>query len=309
MTGLPFVQGSGPATIVLTDSGLGGLLICAELERRLREISGEAAIRLVYVNAWPDERFGYNDLPDLEARAAVFDRALTAMASFAPSAIVIACNTLSVVYRATAFHRSPAAPVAGILDAGVELFFEALNRDENSVLAVFGTRTTIGSGEHLRRLKARGIDAARLAAEPCHGLAAAIDKDPGAAAVPRLVDECALRILPRLPSGGTLYAGLACTHYAYVAEVFRGALARHSGATVEILDPGERLVGELTAGLTASQPAAGRREVAVSVVSKVELPEPQRRAVARRVEAISSATSRALLAYRHVPDLFQGEAP
>jgi glutamate racemase len=303
------LTGPGPATLVITDSGLGGLLICAELERRLRQLGPGRDVRLVYVNAWPDPGGGYNDLPGPAAQAAVFDRALAATMAFAPSAIVIACNTLSVVYRDTAFHRAPAVPVVGILDEGVDLFFEALNRDPESVLAVFGTRTTIGSGEHLRRLRARGIDPARLVAEACHGLAAAIDKDPGAPGIPGLVDACVQRALPKLPSGGTLYAGLACTHYAYVSEVFRGALARRTGGAVETLEPGERLVEKLTAGLAAPERAPGAGGVAVEIVSKVELAESQRHAVARRLEAISPVSARALLAYRHVPDLFRGATP
>ena len=295
---------TGETRIVVTDSGLGGLLIAANLERRLRESGGPGAVRLGYVNAWPDERFGYNDLPDLAARAEVFDRALAAMTALGPSTIVIACNTLSVVYRATAYHRSPAAPVEGILEAGVDLFFEALNGDEESVLALFGTRTTIGSGEHVRRLVARGIDPDRIAAEACHGVAAAIDKDPDAPAVPGLVDACVLRLLARIPSVPRIYAGLACTHYAYVEEIFRGALARHTGARVDILDPGERLVDGLTRDLPLREPRAAPREVAVEVMSKVRLAEPQRRAVARRLEPVSPAAAQALLEYRHVPDLF-----
>jgi glutamate racemase len=293
-----------PATLVVTDSGLGGLLICAGLERRTRELGAASDIRLIYVNAWPDPLCGYNDLPDPAARASVFDRALAAMMSFAPAAIVIACNTLSVVYRSTSFHRAPAVPVAGILDEGVDLFFEALNRDPEGVLAVFGTRTTIGSGEHLRRLRARGIDPARLASEACHGLAAAIDKDPDASDIPELVDACVLRALPRLPAGGTLYAGLACTHYAFISEVFRGALARHTGRAVETLEPGERLVERLASVPASPRPGTGAGRITVEVVSKVELPDPQRRAVARRVEAISPAAAEALRAYRHGPHLF-----
>lgn len=295
---------AGETRIVITDSGLGGLLITAGLERRLRETGGKGAFRLHYVNAWPDERFGYNDLPDLASRAGMFDKALAAMTAFGPSAIVIACNTLSVVYRATRFHRSPAVPVEGILEAGVALFFQALNEDKESALALFGTRTTIGSGEYVRRLEARGIDPGRIAAEACHGLAAAIDKDPDAPSVPSLVDDCALRLLPRIPPVPKLFAGLACTHYAYAEEIFRGALARHAGTRVEILDPGERLVDGLTRDLPPRGPQAAPREVAVEVVSKVTLAAPQTKAVARRLETISPAAAQALLAYRHVPDLF-----
>ena len=294
----------GAFTIAITDSGLGGLLICAELERRLRETGGPGAVRLVYVNAWPDARYGYNDLPDLPARAVVFDRALNAMTAFRPDLVLIACNTLSVVYETTAFSRAPAIPVKGILEAGTALFHEALSRDPDGVLVLFGTRTTIGSGEHVRRLVALGIDPRRLVAEPCHGLAAAIDMDPDSPDVAGLVDACVLRALPRVPPAGTLYAGLACTHYVYVGEVFESSLARHGGAKVVALDPGLKLLDGLMDGLPPRANGRGERNIAVEVVSKVELSEGQRRAVARRLGLVSPGTARALLQYRHVPDLF-----
>jgi glutamate racemase len=305
MLSLAALEGSSDGTtVVITDSGLGGLLICAGLERRLSGTAGDRTVRLIYVNAWPDEQCGYNDLPDAGARAAVFDRALAAMAAFGPGLILIACNTLSVVYGATAFSRAPAVPVTGILEEGAGLFHEALARDPAGVLVLFGTRTTIGSGEHVRRLVQRGIDPRRLVAEPCPGLAAVIDKDPDSPAIPDLVEDCVKRVGPRLPAGAPLYAGLVCTHYAYVADAFRTSLGRHTRAKVEILDPGGRLVDGLTCGLAARPPQAGGRSVAVEVVSKVELPEAQRRAVARRLEPVSPGTARALLEYRRLPDLF-----
>jgi len=288
-------------TIAVTDSGLGGLLICAGLERRLRDLPGDP-LRLVYVNAWPEAGRGYNDLPDLAARAVVFDRALAAIATLGPSRLLIACNTLSVVYEATAFRRAPAVPVTGILDEGTDLFAKALEHDPASVLALFGTRTTIGSGEHVRRLAARGIDPRRVVAEPCHGLAAAIDRDPGSPAIAGLIDECVLRAAPRLPRGAPVLAGLACTHYAYVAGDFRESLLRRAGSAVEVLDPGARLVDVLSRSLGRS--GGPPRRIEVEVVSKVELPESQREAVARRIEPMSPAVASALLAYRFQPRLF-----
>ncbi len=301
---LDFGRKSGALTVVITDSGLGGLLVCADLERRLRRTAGGGAVRLVYVNAWPDAHHGYNDLPDLAARAAVFDRALLAMTAFHPDFVLIACNTLSVVYEATAFGRAPVVPVTGILNEGVDLFHEALTRDPESVLVLFGTRTTIGSGVHMSRLAQRGIDPRRIITEPCHGLAAAIDKDPDSPAVPALVEDCVLRVVPRLPACAPLYAGLACTHYVYVAEAFRQLLGRPGGAKVEILDPGKRLVDELTRGLGVRQSAAEGKRASVEVVSKVGLPDAQRQAVARRIEPVSATTARALLEYRRISDLF-----
>jgi glutamate racemase len=291
-------------TIVITDSGLGGLLICAGLEQRLRATAGEEPVRLVYVNAWPDERHGYNDLPDMGARAEVFDRALAAMMGFRPDLILIACNTLSVVYDLTAFSRFSAAPVTGILDEGVALFSEELLRDPTGVLALFGTKTTIGSGEHVRRMARRGLDPGRVIAEACHGLAAAIDRDPDAPDMPALVETCMHRVAPRLPPDVPVYAGLACTHYAYVAEAFRSALGRLTGSRIVVLDPADRVIGGLVDGLDRRAPGEGARPVPVEVVSKVLLAEAQRTAVARRLEPLSAAAAAALLHYQHKPDLF-----
>ena len=293
----------GATTVAVTDSGLGGLLICAGLERRLRDVPG-GPLRLLYVNAWPEAGRGYNDLADLAARAAVFDRALAAIAALGPSRLFIACNTLSVVYEATAFRRTPAVPVTGILDEGTDLFAKALEHDPASVLALFGTRTTIGSEEHARRLAARGIDPRRVVAEPCHGLAAAIDRDPGSPAIAGLVDECVLRAAPRLPRGATVLAGLACTHYAYVAGDFRESLLRRAGSAVEVLDPGARFVDVLSRGLGEGRGEGSSRRIEVEIVSKVELAEAQREAFARRIEPVSPSVANAVLAYRFQPGLF-----
>lgn len=290
--------------ILLTDSGLGGLSICAGLEKRLRDGLVGGKIDLVYVNAWPETGRGYNDLPDLAARAAVFDGALNAMGRFKPDLIVIACNTLSVLYGLTEFAKTSAVPVAGIVDEGVDLFARALKENDAATLVLFGTRTTIESGEHVRRLTQLGISPRRLRTAACHGLAGAVDKDPDSPALPGLVDECVFRVLADDEVAGTLYAALACTHYSFIAGVFRQSLARRARGGVEILDPGTGLVERLTAGMEPVGEAAAGPEIAVEVVSKVELPGPQREAFARRLEPVSPRTGRALLGYTHIPELF-----
>ena len=140
------------------------------MEKKLRSAAIGRSIRLIYVNAWPEPQRGYNDLPDPASRARVFDRALARMAEDRPGLIVIACNTLSVLYDLTEFSKAPPAPVVGIIEAGVELFHEALSRDPCGELVLFGTRTTVESGEHIGRLARRGIAADRMSAVACHGL-------------------------------------------------------------------------------------------------------------------------------------------
>lgn len=301
---LDLLGGKREWRIVLTDSGLGGLAICAGLESRLRGGRGGRTVDLVYVNAWPDDAHGYNDLPDTASKAAVLDRALAAMSRYRPDLIVIACNTLSVLYESTAFARSPVIPVAGIVDEGVDLFGRALESDPQASLVLFGTKTTIGSGEHVRRLAGRGIEPGRVRAAACHGLAAAIDKDPDSPALSGLVDECVSRALGGAAIEGRLFAGLACTHYAYVADRFRRSLGRIAGTRVEVLDPNERLVEALAAGMEAPDAGSAAAIVTVEVVSKVALAEAQRRAVARRLAPVSPETARALSDYAYIPTLF-----
>ena len=94
------------ARLVVTDSGLGGLSICAALERRLR-LDGGRRVRITYVNAWPFEGRGYNDLPDIAARAAVFDRALD------PDGLVVARSHPHRVQHAVDHLRAHGVPPRG----------------------------------------------------------------------------------------------------------------------------------------------------------------------------------------------------
>jgi glutamate racemase len=303
--------------IVITDSGLGGLSICAALEKNLREARPAGSVRLTYVNAWPFEDRGYNDLPDMAARARVFDRALIHMSAMRPDRILIACNTLSILYPHTTFSRNAPVPVQGIVDAGVDLFVDALNAHPASSMVLLGTKTTIESGVHRDSLVHRGVDPARIAAISCHGLAGAIEKNVDGPVVSDLIDVCASNAAEAALPGSPLFAGLCCTHYAYVAARLVETLARRSGRRVRALDPNLRLVGNLMSGVDVlvgradgEGAAGGRRadhtrgEITVELISKVELDESARRGIAQLVEPVSPVTARALSSYACVPDLF-----
>jgi glutamate racemase len=305
--------------LVITDSGLGGLSICAELARRAAAPEAGSPLRLTYVNAWPEEGRGYNDLPDMAARASVFDRALTRMAALAPDRILIACNTLSIVYPATVFSRSAPLPVQGIVDTGVALFAAALAAEPSASIVLLGTRTTIDSRVHHDRLVALGIDARRVSGVSCHGLATAIERDIDGPAVDELIAKCAADARAAAPIGALVLLGLCCTHYGYVADRIVAALARALQRPVRPLDPNLRMVDDIgwvapgapavaegapVAVAQGFSPASAASPGLISVISKVTLAERTRHGVARLVEPVSPATARALLNYTHVPDLF-----
>jgi glutamate racemase len=302
--------------VVITDSGLGGLSICALLEQGLRVAGPLRDVRLTYVNAWPFEDRGYNDLPDEAARACVFDGALARMAGMQPDRILIACNTLSILYPRTAFSRDPAVPVHGIVDAGVNLFAERLAAESTASIALIGTKTTIESGVHEARLEQRGVDPRRIAGVPCHGLAGAIERDVDGPRTAELVRECAARIAQAAPAGGTLFLGLCCTHYGYIAARLVDAVSGLTSRRVDWLNPNDRLAaglladagaaGDLTAEGAGAAPLRDSHpgRVSVDLVSKVALSETARSGIARLIEPISPVTAGALLSYALVPDLF-----
>jgi glutamate racemase len=293
--------------IVITDSGLGGLSVCAALEMGLRQAAPPAGVRLTYVNAWPFEDRGYNDLPDQESRARMFDAALLRMAAMKPDRILIACNTLSILYPHTAFSRRPPVPVHGIVDAGVSLFAARLDDHPNASIVLMGTKTTIESGVHFERLIARGIDARRVASVPCHGLAGAIERDVDGPRTTELLAECAARAAAAAPTGAMLFMGLCCTHYGYIAVRLVDAVARLTSRRVRALDPNLQVTAGLLTDPAFSGEAAsagGPSAVTVELVSKVALSESARAGIARLVEPVSPPTAAALLSYALIPDLF-----
>ena len=290
--------------LLITDSGLGGLSICAELERNLRRSGGYGKIRLTYCNVWPDQKIGYNDLPNMTDRARVFNRALERMSQFSPDRILIACNTLSIVYGHTEYSRSTIIPALGIIGAGVDLFYESLRLDPASTIVLLGTRTTIDSGEHRSKLIRRGIEPARISAVSCHGLATAIETNPGSAEVSQIIESCAIAACNESRSGNHLFAGLCCTHYTFVAGQIFQALAKHAGRTVEILDPNHRLVAAHIPMMEKTPHGSKEHEVTVEVFSKVELTPEKRQQIANLLVSVSPVTAKALLSYTHIPDFF-----
>ena len=320
------VAGQNPAPggrdlhLLFTDSGLGGLAVCAGLEARLRSCTAYRHLRLTFFNAAADPQRGYNDLSDPPDRAALLDRALRAMDALHPDRIILACNTLSVLYEHTAHARRGQVPVTGIIEAGLNLFHEALAADPGGMLLLLGTRTTIDSGIHRERLLQLGVAPERIAAISCHGLARAIESDPEGREARQISERCAAALPALGLHGDRLYAGLACTHYGFAGRLIREVMEQSSGLPVRLLDPNEALADEIAAVIAApgcggaptsgaSAPsrgnAAGLRPArTVRVLSKVRLPETSRRAIAGRLGQISDLSARALLSYAHDPDLF-----
>ena len=102
--------------LILCDSGLGGLDIAAPFFRKKEKAEWD----MIYINGCPDPKFGYNDLAESAMQEAVFRAVLESMERFSPALCMIACNTLSIVWRKLSAHYQPSFPVMGIIDEAVK---------------------------------------------------------------------------------------------------------------------------------------------------------------------------------------------
>jgi hypothetical protein len=87
-------------TILVTDSGLGGLSVAADVAARLPESGVFEKARIVFYNAL-FHNSGYNNLKTDAEKVRIFNAVLKAMNRRYHPDLLIACNTLSVVYEKT----------------------------------------------------------------------------------------------------------------------------------------------------------------------------------------------------------------
>jgi len=290
-------------SIVIADSGMGGLSICADIVNGLQARRSDRAVSLTYFNAWPEQDRGYNLLPGMAERIRVFDRALTAMLRFHPDRILIACNTLSAIYPHTPFSKQAPVPVVGIIDFGVDLIHAYLSARAESRVIILGTPATIEADTHRALLVERGIDAGRIVCQPCDRLAGEIEKDPGGATVRAMVESCIRQAAERVPDRrGPVAAALCCTHYGYSQRIFEAALRSVFEGPITLLNPNKAMSDAMLADF--APPGQKDARIDLKVVSRIVWSDEKIEAIARLLEAASPLMAGALRQYRHDPDLF-----
>ena len=295
-------------TIAVTDSGLGGLSIMAEIAARAKQDRVARRVHLVFFNALFSNDSGYNSLRSRAEKLRVFDRALRSLEqTVRPDVIVIGCNTLSVIYPGTEFARSSRLPVAEIIGTGVELFLRELRRQPAARLVLFGTDTTIGEESHRKALLAAGIPGDRIMGRACGELAGYIEKnwqgDETALLVSSFVGEAAVALpAPKAP----VFAGLVCTHYGYAAEAWQSAFKEQGQPLAGVLNPNQALAAELFEGAVI-----GRVPECVAdarVISMVEISAEKRSSLGTWLGRVSPEVAAALAKYEWRPDLFEWQS-
>jgi len=233
-------------TVVITDSGLGGLAVMDDIAKKLTGSGYYERVNLIFVNALFDADKGYNALPSREEKINMFNSVLHGIENrFHPDIILIGCNTLSVLFEETNFVKRSDTPVVGIVQPGVELMANRLLQNERSVVIITGTETTISEGSHRKALLEKGFSGGRIITQACPELQSYIEKDPFGEDTQMLISYYVEEALSQLTDrANPLYLSLNCSHFGYSEKLWQQAFDDAGVDLEEILNP-NTLMGDI----------------------------------------------------------------
>ncbi|MCA9684725.1 MAG: aspartate/glutamate racemase family protein [Myxococcales bacterium] len=209
------------SSVVVIDSGMGGLAVAARLYERARLSELALAVEFVDIRPPPGRRF--EDRRSHACKLAVLDQALAAIErNFALDLVVLACNSLSTLIPDTDFH---ARHHRRLLTVEPPSPADCRTLADDAEVLLFATELTIESGVHRRALISAGVDDRRIVEQPCPGLANSIQDDHACAHTQALlgrfvVEAVERRAHPHTPAGVVL----ACSHYGFKRRCFAAAL-------------------------------------------------------------------------------------
>jgi len=290
--------------VLITDSGLGGLSVLAEIEKLVSSDHSFREAEIIFVNALPSANFRYNSMPDDKTKIKFFDRTLIGMEKwFHPDIILIACNTLSVVYPKSEFYKSTTIPVVGIVDLGADLINKKLSVYPESKVIILGTETTISSNSYKEKLITKGIKEDRILCIACPNLETEIQNNAKSDLVKGMIDLYTDEVVSDLKDGKSkIFAALCCTHYPYVSAEFKNILSNKIGTDVTILNPNSEMANIFSAAHSSKR--YNTCKVDVKVYSQAVLSADEINSISEILQITSPSSAAALKNYINKSDLF-----
>ncbi|MFC2156743.1 hypothetical protein ACFLT9_02780 [Acidobacteriota bacterium] len=292
-------------TIVVTDSGLGGLSIVTNLLGKLEASRTFQKVKLIFVNALFSNEGGYNSLKTRGEKIQVFDSALHSMEQkFRPDLIMIGCNTLSVLFKDTSFARQSRTPVLDIVIHGIDLISENLKIRPDAKVVLMGTQTTIEDDTHRSSLIDMGFLPDRFITQACPDLVTYIEKGYDSDETEMLIFAYVDEVLQKIPQDkNSLIVSLNCTHYGYSISLWEKAYNNLGVKNLAIVNPNTRMNS-----LFETEQYFDRyktTDIEVEVISMVDIPRDRIDSIGKWLNRESTKVEQALLVYTKLPDLFE----
>ena len=288
--------------IGITDSGVGGLSVCAELEARLRQNPVQEDLEIFYLNAALRDDYSYNAMPSRQQKLDTFDRFLSNVEQrYRPDILYIACNSLSVLFRDPHFESHCAIPISGIVETGTREILSAVKGRDDTAVIIFATPTTVAEGTYSRNLVEAGMPEYRVVQQACPGLPDAISNDFTGGEATALLEQFVPAALDRFPSPPRrVTAFLGCTHYGYQSGIFESLLANRTN-DARVINPN---AGAGAAILGSIPPEPGNGTVDIRFISPYQVPEKPLASLSHYLGDKGPATVSALQSFIHDPDLY-----
>ena len=289
--------------LVITDSGLGGLSVCARLMQLLKDQStsentfhsGEN-IHITYVNAVPSNDRGYNTMTEKTEQLETFEKVLkNTNKLFSPNYIFVACGTLSVLLKDLKVQSNDMLKIEGIISVGLNQLLETLKDNPESTVLIFATPTTINAKTLQHELYKKGIAEKRIISQACPDLANQISNDPDGLKVADNIKHWVRQALLKLPvdSSHELIIYLGCTHYSYREKLFQTAFDNEGYKKLALVNPNLDAAQAIFKyilkykGSSTIQP----KEISLDFVTPYAIPEQETSTLSQLLNLVSVETS------------------
>lgn len=259
-----------PVTIVIVDSGLGGVNVANTLLEQL-QTGPFKTVNVVYYNAVPRWDRGFNHLGEVQ-RGAVLDRVLNSIdATYKPDLVLLTDHTLTTIYPHTEHAlNAPQTPV-DVVSPGVDYVVAGLQKYPNAKVVFMGSPVTINSGVYQRQMEARGIPSSRVLTESSAELNAAIEGKLSDAGTEALIHTHAASITAKVKDVTTpVFVSLNSSQFALIADRIQAALQEQGLLNVQVIDPTARVTHDLFAKLPPLAKGV-TPNVSFSIASQVSL--------------------------------------
>ncbi len=288
--------------IVVTDSGLGGLSVVEDILKKAKVIKKYSHIDLIFADALFDINSGYNKLKNKSLKIEIFNKALFGMEkNFKPDIILIACNTLSVLYHETEFSKKINFPVIEIVDFGVQEMYDFLIKNPDNKVIIFATETTISSNLHKQKLIQKGIKSEQVYNKACPNLQSIIEKNPYGKESNDAIDKYISEILNEIVDKNNLSISLNCTHFGYSMPLWEKNFSEKKIKLNGIFNPNNKMSEVI---FSKSIENKHYTTVNLRVVSKVKMEKTNQMAMYELFKKETPELAYAIKNYELIADLF-----
>jgi len=289
--------------LVITDSGLGGLSVCAKLKNLLEEADSKKKypkfnLKITYINAAPSNELGYNDMSEKSKQISTFKNIILNIEKFySPDLIFIACGTLSVLLKELQLSKDLTEKIEDIIPIGTKLLLDSLNEDPKTKTIIFGTPTTISTNNFKNELLKYGISNNRIITQACPELATNISNDFEGVKVSRLIKKFVKNTLKNINNVETyLIVFLACTHYTYRELFFYNSFSLEGYKNINIISPNFASALFLRDFILLEKKDLNIKtsEISLEFISPYSIPKQEKETLTKLINPISTDTSLAL---------------